>query len=645
MANIFGTKGNDFRQGGVSSDYIYGYAEGTNPALETGHDDLRGGDGRDRIFGGGGNDQLRGEDGSDFLYGQDGDDQLFGGEGDDLLDGGAGNDTFWIEGNIAGIDTFVGGAGTDTVRLSGNLARQKIILDAASGVEVLHTGGFSLQGTQGGDSYDFSGLTKLVNTGKAIDLLGGEDTYIGHAGVDIVRGGAGNDKLYGGAGNDQLYGDAGRDLFDGGAGDDTFWIGDVGTDTFLGGQGSDTVRLTKNTDRQTLTINAAASIEVLDTNSFALSGTAGKDVFDLTGLGRFKTGAPRIDLEGGADSYRGHARADNVGGGSGDDRIETGAGNDLLDGGSGRDTLLGGSGNDTYTVDRLTDVIDERSGSGTDTVRSSVSFSLVETSYVRGAFENLTLLGSGNINATGNGLKNTITGNAGNNILDGGANTDALIGGSGNDTYVLGSGVDTVSDSAGTDTITSTISRSLGNYTGIENLKLLGSGNVNGTGNGGSNAITGNSGNNTLDGGAGNDKLSGGGGVDKLIGGTGNDTLIGGAGSDILTGGAGKDSFVFNAAPSASTNVDTITVFNVAADRFVLENAIFKAVGAAGPMLASAFAVNDTGLATDAKHRLVYERDTGELYYDSNGSEAGGAVLIARLDARLSLTYQDFDII
>jgi len=645
MANLFGTNGNDFRQGGVSSDYIYGYAEGTDPALETGNDDLRGGDGRDRIFGGGGNDQLHGEEGNDYLYGQDGDDQLYGGPGDDLLDGGAGNDTFWIESNIAGIDTFVGGSGTDTVRLSGNLVRQKIILDAASGVEALNTGGFSLQGTQGGDTYDFSGLKSLVNTGPAIDLQGGEDTYIGHAGVDIVRGGAGNDKLYGGAGNDQLYGDAGRDLFDGGAGDDTFWIGDVGTDTFLGGQGSDTIRLANDTDRQTFTITAAASIEVLDTNGFLLTGTTGKDVFDLTGLGRFRTGAPRIDLEGDADIYRGHAGVDNVGGGTGDDRIETGAGNDILDGGSGTDTLLGGSGNDIYFVDEVIDVIDERSGSGVDTVRSSVSFNLTETSYVRGVFENLALLGTGNINATGNGLKNTITGNAGNNILDGGANTDKLIGGSGNDTYVLGSGADSVSDSAGTDTITSTISRSLGSYTGIENLKLLGSGNINGTGNGGGNAITGNSGNNTLDGGSGNDKLSGGSGIDKLIGGSGNDTLTGGAGSDLLTGGTGKDNFVFNTTPSASTNVDTIADFNVTDDRIILENAIFKTVGAAGALLSSAFASNSTGLATDAKHRLIYERDTGELYYDSNGNEAGGSVLIARLDPNLSLTYRDFDII
>ncbi|WP_083531353.1 calcium-binding protein, partial [Pararhizobium antarcticum] len=536
----------------------------------------------------------------------------------------------------------IGGSGTDTVRLSGNLARQEIILDAASGVEVLNTGGFSMQGTQGGDTYDFSGLKSLVNTGPVIALHGGEDTYIGYAGVDTVHGGAGNDKLYGGAGNDQLYGDSGRDLFDGGAGDDTFWIGDIGADTFLGGQGSDTIRLTNNTDRQTFTITAAASIEVLDTNGFLLTGTTGKDVFDLTGLGRFKTGAPRIDLEGEADIYRGHAGVDNVGGGSGNDRIETGAGNDLLDGGAGTDTLLGGSGNDSYVVDRVTDVIDERGGSGVDTVRSSVSFNLAETSYVRGAFENLTLLGTGNINATGNGLKNTITGNAGNNILDGGANTDKLVGGSGNDTYVLGSGADSVTDSAGADTITSTITRSLGSYSGIENLKLLGSGNINGTGNSGANTLSGNSGKNTLDGGSGNDQLDGGSGIDKMIGGSGNDTLIGGAGSDMLTGGTGKDSFVFDAATSASSNVDTITDFNVADDRLVLENAIFKAVGSAGSLQSSAFAVNNSGLATDAKHRLVYERDTGELYYDANGDVSGGSVLIARLDPKLALTHNDF---
>lgn len=627
MANYFGTPGVDFLQGGMSSDYIYGYAEGTEPELETGNDELRGGDGRDHIYGGGGNDILRGEDGSDYLYGQDGDDQLYGGSGDDLLDGGAGNDIFWTGGIFDGIDTFVGGAGEDTVRLYADLTRQKIVLNAAAGIETLTTDGFTMKGTAGSDTYDFSGLTRLVNTGAVLDLLGGEDVYVGYRGVDIVHGGAGNDKIYGGDGNDQLYGDAGRDLLDGGAGNDIFWIGDVGTDTFLGGSGTDTIRLLNDTDRQYLTITTAASIERFDTNGFALTGTTGKDIYDLSGLGAFTRAAPLIDLEGDADKYKGHAGVDNVFGGSGNDTIETGAGDDRLDGGSGSDRLVGGSGNDTYTVDRLTDVIDENGGSGVDTVKSYISFNISGSSYVLGRFENLTLIGTGNINATGNALQNIITGNSGNNVLDGGGNVDKLIGGAGNDTYVLGSGNDSVSDSSGNDTITSTITRSLLDYKGIENLALLGSGNINGTGNSYANILTGNIGRNALN------------------GGSGDDTIAGGSGNDTLTGGFGKDSFVFDAAPSASGNVDRITDFNVRDDTIVLDNAVYQAIGRNGHLSIDAFTSNSTGLATDAADRLIYEKDTGELYYDANGSAAGGSVLIAILDTNLSLTYRDFEVI
>lgn len=63
------------------------------------------------------------------------------------------------------------------------------------------------------------------------------------------------------------------------------------------------------------------------------------------------------------------------------------------------------------------------SGSGVDTVSSSVSFSLSGT-QARGDIEHLTLLGSANIDGTGNALANVITGNDGANALDGGSGND-----------------------------------------------------------------------------------------------------------------------------------------------------------------------------------------------------------------------------
>ncbi len=70
----------------------------------------------------------------------------------------------------------------------------------------------------------------------------------------------------------------------------------------------------------------------------------------------------------------------------------------------------------------------------------------------------------------------------------------------------------------------------------VENLTLIGTGNINGTGSAGDNVMTGNAGNNTLTGAAGNDTLDGKAGNDTLNGGAGADTyLLGlGYGSDLI---------------------------------------------------------------------------------------------------------------
>ena len=57
--------------------------------------------------------------------------------------------------------------------------------------------------------------------------------------------------------------------------------------------------------------------------------------------------------------------------------------------------MYGGTGNDTYVVDNAGDVVNETDGDGTDTVQSSISFSLADPVHAIGSIENLTLTGHG----------------------------------------------------------------------------------------------------------------------------------------------------------------------------------------------------------------------------------------------------------
>ncbi|MFK0731295.1 MAG: hypothetical protein ACIWVG_09050, partial [Gloeotrichia echinulata HAB0833] len=63
--------------------------------------------------------------------------------------------------------------------------------------------------------------------------------------------------------------------------------------------------------------------------------------------------------------------------GDGQDNLLFGqGGNDSLNGDAGIDTLIGGNGDDIYIIDSTADMITEFANQGTDTIESSVTFSL-----------------------------------------------------------------------------------------------------------------------------------------------------------------------------------------------------------------------------------------------------------------------------
>lgn len=245
-------------------------------------------------------------------------------------------------------------------------------------------------------------------------------------------------------------------------------------------------------------------------------------------------------------------------------------------------SLAGGAGDDVYVVDHQHDQVIERVGEGHDQVRASLDWTLGTS------IEDLTLIGTA-IRGTGNKQANVIVGNdranvltglGGDDDLDGGAGADTLVGGTGDDTYRVDHAGDKVLEVAkeGIDTVIATLSWTL--EANVENLTLVGTDAMTGTGSSGNNVLVGNdgantlyglNGNDTLSGGAGNDRLEGGKGEDRLNGGTADDVLVGGMGRDWLTGGAGRDVFVLATRDdSKNSGMDRILDFTRGEDRIDL---------------------------------------------------------------------------
>jgi Ca2+-binding RTX toxin-like protein len=146
----------------------------------------------------------------------------------------------------------------------------------------------------------------------------------------------------------------------------------------------------------------------------------------------------------------------------------------------------------------------------------------------------------------------------------------------------------------------------------------------------------------TVDGGVGKDNLFGGDGNDLVIGQQGVDRLSGGLGKDTLAGGDGADKFVFDTALGAA-NADEITDFVVGQDKILLDNDVFTALGAAGNLAGGRFVTGTE--AGDANDRIIYDFDTGRVYYDRDGDGRAAKQWIVTLAGSPAISADDFLII
>lgn len=414
--------------------------------------------------------------------------------------------------------------------------------------------------TQAIDSFTYTlagGSSATVRvTVRGVDSLGdrlmgdaGDNTIRGTAGHETIEGGAGTDRLSGGAGNDILRGGEGADHLGGGLGDDIYYV-DAGDRIYENpGEGYDTVYSAVNFSLERHPVEA-----LILTGNLALNGSGNELANHIVG-------------NDSANILYGYGGNDELYGGGGIDRLYGGDGDDLLDGGADADLMRGGAGDDVYFIDDAGDRVFEDADEGTDTVYSSVSYSIGTASI-----EALFLTGGGAINGWGSRFGDLIVGNdaandlfgydgnddirggagadriyggEGNDILDGGAGADRMKGDQGDDTYFINDTGDRLFEDAGEgfDIAYSAVSYAL-TSAAVEALVLSGDAALNGSGNALANVLIGNSGANSLQGLDGDDVIDGGDGNDLLYGGAGNDILDGGAGVDRARGGLGDDIFI-----------------------------------------------------------------------------------------------------
>lgn len=536
------------------------------------------------------------------------------GSGDEIF---LGSNAFWVASlNTARIMALAGG---NAIRVSGQVYANQQAFVSTSGSNTITVTATGIVASAGATAIElFGGVNFVLNAGDisgttGIALSGGSGGVI-NTGTVFGTGDAIRFSANGGSLESLVNGGTIVSTFDDGIEFSAEGARTVTNSGVIHAFRSTAINDLSTTAASTLTLTNTGTIvgleailgsSGLDTivNSGAITGTVrlrgGDDLFD-TSQGIVNG---RISGEAGDDTLVGSAIGDRLDGGSGDDTLTANAGDDQLTGATGADELDGGAGIDAavYLTAVIADLVDPTRNAGEAAGDFYISIE--------------TLIGSSSDDQLyGDAARNRLRGNVGDDVLDGRGGADVLIGNAGNDQFVVDDARDRIVELAneGDDSVLTAISFTLPDF--VENLTLTGTAASAATGNAIGNILRGNAGANILD---------------------------GGLGADILSGGAGADQFRFTTALDGIGNVDDILDFLPGTDRIALSRAIFNPLGGGSGGVAAAAFVTGT-IAADANDRIIYDRATGSLFFDPDGTGVATQTLFARVDAGTVLASTDF---
>ncbi|WP_320174189.1 FecR domain-containing protein [Maridesulfovibrio sp.] len=560
--------------------------------------------GNDTIYAGAGNDTLSGGTGINYLDGQGGDKDFISfadagsgvtvaldGANEVTFGGGAGTDVFL---NIEGI---IGSKYNDTLTGDDNDNYFKVGLNDNFNLATPSTYE-SVTGGGGSDWVQFDDLSsqyyivaemnsnhvfvKSTSDNSVVNkvILSSIENLLGTSGNDTITGSSIANTLDGAAGDDSISGGDGSDVLYGGIGNDSL-AGEKGDNTLDGGEGYDRIEYSASTSGVTFNINDSGG---------SVTHSDGTDQFSNIEIYQ---GSDHDDIFNGSSNSEtmiGGDGADSFTGGGGNDHIIAGLGNDSIDGGSGIDTL-----DYSDTSKAVTIIADTGSGSGT-AERPDYS----ETDTFKGIEHFI-----------GSSCDDSFTGSDASETFEGGNGTDNIDGGGGTDFISfagLGTGIniDLSNNAEGSGNLC-TVTLGGGNDT-FKNIEGVIGSNY-------SDTITASS--------SGTSTIQGGGGADTI-------NLVDGKATQILYTSLSEGGDTINNFQNHDTDATN-------SDKFCFSGSDFDS--------SASFYTFDDGYTDSANigttsAYFIFD-DNNQLWYDSNGDQAGGATMIAQIASGDDVTADD----